>query len=191
MRSTAPSDLDEDQLALALQRDGPTNALVTEIYRRFFPSLVRTAALTLGDSAAFAEDVAQESFASVLMEGRFERLRDPRQLRPFLNAVVRFAALDFVRTRQRRSAHEVANLPLESAEVSPAEFLHSEHPRLEALLERMPSDQRSLLELRFRKAMSLTEISAALGVTYAAAAQRLSRAVATARRLNARSKLSS
>jgi RNA polymerase sigma factor (sigma-70 family) len=54
---------------------------------------------------------------------------------------------------------------------------------LQAVLDRLSLTEREMVKLRFEQGLKLEEIARRLGITYAAAAQRLSRAIHHAREL--------
>lgn len=171
--------LSDDQLAARLIDPRSERSVVAEAYRRFFPRMLRAAALILDRDAALAEDVVQECFAQLFLGRRIERLRDPGSLRQYLLASVRHAAIDLARTRGRQETL-TTEMAAEMSDGGPAELM-KEHPRLEAVLERLTASDREILDLRFRQGLAVIEIATRLQISYAAAAQRLSRAIHRAR----------
>lgn len=145
---------------------------LAELHRTEYRSLVRLAAILLGDAAA-AEEVTQDAFAGALAaQGR---MTDPDKLL----AYVRSAVLNRARSRLRRGA--VAARPwrraAEAVVPSPedAAVVGSRRALVLAALRTLPRRQRECLALRYYLDLSDTEVAAALGVSVGSVKQHISR----------------
>jgi RNA polymerase sigma-70 factor, ECF subfamily len=131
-------------------------------------------------SASDAEDVVQDGFV------RFWRVRD-RAADPaaYLFACVRRAALDWLRGRRRRVLREERAARSEAAEpllVSGAERAER-RAAIEAALERLPEEQRSVLVLKVWGGLTFPQIAEALDIPANTAASRHRYALARLREL--------
>lgn len=155
-----------------------------EAFRRV---VERTAATV--SSIAFAvvrdvdtsEDVAQDVYLSVWRN--LPRLRDPRKFMPWLCQIARNRARS---SRRRAAAADRADHPLETIEdrrsIASDRMLRDEEQQiLNRVLERLPEKTRELVLLYYREESSTQQVSQRLGITEAAARQRLSRARAAIR----------
>lgn len=116
------------------------------VYRRLYPSLVRTAYL-LVDTREQAEEVVQEAFAKAFP--RWDRLRTPE-------AYVRTCVVNGCRRVQRRRglARRLVVAPLDAA--------RSEHDHIADAVRRLPSPQREVVVLRYYVQATDAEIAATL-----------------------------
>lgn len=170
--------LSDEELAKRALEPGAERAVYAEVYRRFFPSMLREAALILGGDMALAEDVVQGCFERLFVFRTVERLRSAAGLRTYLHHSVRNAAIDVFRRRKRE---EPLTLEVQETAAEDSPDLWKRHPGLAPVLEQLSGPDREILELRFDQGLRLPEIALRLNVSYAAAAQRLSRAVQRAR----------
>ena len=151
------------------------------LYRRTFPRVYAYAASLLRDRSA-AEEVTAQAF-----ERAYRRRRSYRPQRgspdAWLFGIARNAALDELRRRRRRAAHEV-----EPADHSPGGI--DEHVEgilrretLRAALAALEPRERDLLALKFGGGLTNAEIARVLGVSESNAGTRLHRTVERLRRL--------
>jgi RNA polymerase sigma factor (sigma-70 family) len=120
---------------------------------------------------ALSEDVAQETFIAAWRQ--LDQLREPGRLRSWLCGIAR----NLARKARRRTDREVPGEPELLARDNPFEAVceaQAERVVVEALA-RVPETYRDVLVLYYRESLSVREISHALGITEAAALQRLSR----------------
>lgn len=121
-----------------------------------------------------SEDVAQETFIAAWRQ--LDRLRDTARLRPWLCGIARNLARN---ARKRFRREEPVDIDEHVApDASPFEATargEAERVVREALA-RVPAAYREVLVLYYREGQSIREVAAALGMTEAAAMQRLSRA---------------
>jgi len=159
MREGSPDDLLDGLVA------GEHGAFAT-LYDRCGPAMVRVAA-TLAGSREEAEDAVQDVFVGLVRAG--DRLRTVRNLRAYLFASVRRAAIR--RCRGRRPATLAAkDLP------DPASGGNSTDGetavRLERALARLPTAQREVVALHVDGGLTLAECAEVLGVSANTAASR-------------------
>jgi RNA polymerase sigma factor (sigma-70 family) len=177
----SPRKLDDAALAEALRRDDAPREVIEEAYRRFFPIMLYAAARVLQSPNARAEDVAQETLTRILLDGSLAHLRDVAKIRAFLESAATRAAIDLVRHLGREVPTAAPVEPLEN-EVERKRELDETRARVEEAMALLEPDDRQLLSLRFLEEQPLGEIARRLQVGYAAAGQRLSRALARARK---------
>jgi RNA polymerase sigma factor (sigma-70 family) len=176
-------DLSDVAIAERLRSGDLSNSLVTEVYRRYFRSMLSSAAAVLKKHSYVAEDVAQETLVRLLLGGQLSRVRDPSSLPVFLRTSAKRGALDALRLIERRGEALASRDPEGFLDEAPGptttaqliERLHSELRRLEA-------EDAAVLRLRLAEQKSLSETADALGISYSAAAQRFSRAMGRLRK---------
>jgi RNA polymerase sigma factor (sigma-70 family) len=120
---------------------------------------------------ALGEDVAQETFLAAWRQ--LGQLREPSRLRSWLCGIAR----NLASKAKRRTAREVLDEPEIVARDNPFEAVceaQAEHVVNEAL-SRVPETYRDVLVLYYQEQLSAREVSEALGISEAAALQRLSR----------------
>ena len=174
----------DEQLATRLAQPLPDEPLVAEAYRRFFPAMFQTAATVLGRQLGLAEDVAQETLSRLLLDGTLRHLRERQKIKSFLMVAARNAARDL--QRKLRGETLPAQPDDELRRWIDDEALAAERDRALAVVARVLSslstEDQAILNARFFREQSIAEIAAELGCSYAAAAQRLSRALSRARK---------
>jgi RNA polymerase sigma-70 factor, ECF subfamily len=166
------TDQSDDRDLVRLVREGSLDAL-GELYVRYGEGVFRTAYRLTG-SKADAEDVLQDVFV-----GLREALRsfDPgRPLVPWLSRVAVRTTLTHLRSRSRRQRrYAVAQPDWPAAGRSDAPPL--DRIALERALDKMPLSLRTVLILREVEGYSHGEIGDLLGISPAASATRLTRAL--------------
>jgi RNA polymerase sigma-70 factor, ECF subfamily len=162
----------EDRELVRLAREGSLEAL-GELYARYGEGLFRTAYRMTG-SKADAEDVLQDVFV-----GLRDALRsfDPaRPLAPWLSRVAVRTTLTHLRSQSRRQRRHAMAQPVWPAigrgDATPLDCI-----MLERALEKMPLSLRTVLILREVEGYSHGEIGDLLGISPAASATRLTRAL--------------
>jgi len=123
-----------------------------------------------------AEDVLQDAFLRALRA--YPRLRHADHLRAWLYRVTTTAAIDAHRSRPRE--HPVADPPAVGVEDD-----YSDAGAFEALISPLPETAREPLRLRFVDDLDYDRIARQLGISQAAARQRVSTAVRTLRERHA------
>lgn len=146
-----PTSLDGDDLAA--------------VYRRLYPSLVRTAYL-LVDTREQAEEVVQEAFAKAFP--KWDRLRVPE-------AYVRTCVVNGCRRVQRRRG--LARRLV----VPPLDDVGGEHDHIADAVRRLPSPQREVVVLRYYLQATDAEIAATLKLAIGTVKSSLHRARAALR----------
>jgi RNA polymerase sigma-70 factor (sigma-E family) len=145
---------------------------VTVLYQTHHATLVRTAALLVGDVAT-AEDVVQDSF--VAMHRAWWRLRDTSSALPYLRRVVINKSRSVLRHRVVADRHP----PMPAAELPSAEdsaLAVVERSAVLAALDALPDRQREVVVLRYYADLSEAQIAAALGISRGAVKSHSSRA---------------
>lgn len=126
--------------------------------------LYRLALRVTGDGGE-AEDVVQE----VLIRGWQKREEIVRLENPpaWLLRMTRNRAIDCLRSRQARDTYERAAAPLDRSMLTPHRLVESEDTldHIHRLLQQLPPDQRSVLQLREVEGLSYREISEATGLS--------------------------
>jgi RNA polymerase sigma-70 factor (sigma-E family) len=150
---------------------------VTDLYSAYYRSLVRTAALLLGDTAV-AEEVVQDAF--VAMHGRWGRLREPDKAAAYL----RSAVVNRSRSALRRRVVEDRHRPLAGVDAPSAEYgalALLERDRVMGALRALPARQREALVLRYYADLSEADIAEAMGISRGAVKSHASRGLAALR----------
>jgi RNA polymerase sigma factor (sigma-70 family) len=119
------------------------------------------------NSRADAEDVVQEAFV------RFWRRQHSLENRGLLYAAVRSAALDRLRSEQRRSHREALASLDQEAHCEPVFAPEDEGQQLlAAAVERLPNEQREVVVLKIWNELTFAEIATALAISQNTAASR-------------------
>lgn len=152
-----------------------------ECYERLAPRLLLFARQWAASSAD-AEDVVQTAFV------RFWKKQPDAGAEhvPLLYAAVRSAALDVMRSGERRTQRELAYGGAEGAGgafFDPTPEQREDTERLQTALERLPADQREVVVLRIWGELTFAEIGTALGISINTAAARYRYALEALRRL--------
>jgi RNA polymerase sigma-70 factor (sigma-E family) len=148
---------------------------LADLHRAHYRSLVRLAAILLGDAAA-AEEVAQDAFAGAMAAA--PRIEDPDKLL----AYVRQAVVNRARSRLRRRA--VASRPWrrtpEAVLPTPEEtaVIGARRAAVVEALRTLSARQRECLALRYYLELSDTEVAAALGLSAGSVKQHIARGLA-------------
>jgi RNA polymerase sigma-70 factor, ECF subfamily len=156
---------DDEARLVQRARDGDDQAFA-ELYRRHFAAVYRVAFLVCHDAAA-AEDIAQEAFlAAVRNLDRFDR---GRPVRPWLARIASNRAIDWVRARSRR-----AELALDDVAAAAADRAAGPDDA-QALIARLPAEQRQVVALRFVLDLTPGEIATLLDLPRGTVNSRLRR----------------
>ena len=140
----------------------------TELCRRHYGAMVAIGHAILGDRH-LAEDAAQQAFAKAALH--LPRLRESNQFGRWLAAICRNEAKDLARRRHRFTT------PCEPPPVAPAASQPSEAAgAVKEALNRLSSEAREVIFLRFYDGLSYERISAVLGISEQAINGRLRRA---------------
>ena len=127
------------------------------IYDRYGAALFRVAVAIAG-SREEAEDAVQDVFVALVRAG--ERLRAVRDLKAYLFASLRRAAIR--RTRQQRRQ---PLLPVPASDATPHEETFDAAVRLERALASLPSAQRQIIALHVDGGLTFAECAEALGAS--------------------------
>jgi RNA polymerase sigma-70 factor (sigma-E family) len=155
------------------RRDDPLAALHRDHYR----SLVRLAALVLGD-VGLSEQVVQDAF--VKLQLRWGGLRQLDRAPAYLRSCVLNGARSQLRRHKVRDRHEARRTVAPPADTPEASTLAAaDHERIVAALRRLPDRQREALALRYLLDLPEAEIAAAMGVSAGSVKTHLHRGLAS------------
>ncbi|MFI6132658.1 RNA polymerase sigma factor [Micromonospora sp. NPDC051141] len=144
--------------------NGEETALA-EMYRCYSGAMFATALNLLGNRDLAAEAVQQAFVQAWRAADRF----DPsRELRPWLYAITRRAAVD-VHRRQRRTSHDVSvddswSVEGEIATEGPSIDTMWQVWQVREALDQLPADERLVLQLAYYQQMTQSEVADALGI---------------------------
>ncbi len=155
----------EQRLGSAMFGEPESSDDLAAVYRRLYPSLVRTAFL-LVDTREQAEEVVQEAFAKAFP--KWDRLRIPE-------AYVRTCVVNGCRRVQRRRG--LARRLV----VPPLDELRSEHDHIADAVRALPSPQREAVVLRYYLQATDAEIAVTLKIALGTVKSSLHRARAALR----------
>lgn len=172
-------ELSDGQLAKLLVDRHANEAAFVEAYRRFMPKMIVRAGRVLGDLAGYSEDVAQETLAKILLRGSLERLQDPAGITSYLLVATERAAVDLLRAVGRETPTD--SVQAKTVWIDSASDSAALRQALEEVLRALRPEQQEIIRWRFLEELSLSEIATRSKIGYAAAGQRLSRAIARAR----------
>jgi len=165
------SESDSNSLAVRFQQ-GDEHALL-EVYRRYAGPMFVTALNLLGDREYAADTVQRALIQAWRARGSFDASRD---LKPWLYAITRRAAVDTYR-RERR--------PIQEVSIERIGEVASEGPSMEQIwrswqvregLDRLTSDEREVLRLAYFESLSQTEIAERLRLPLGTVKSRTARA---------------
>lgn len=177
-RATASSDADarSDRELIAAINGGDAPAFEV-LYFRYREWVVGLAYRFTGDSDA-ALDVLQETFLYVLR--KFPGFRLTAHFKTFLYPAVRNLS---IAVRRKASRYQATEQTLKVLENTPAPMAAEIPPGdLEAVLARLPEEQREVILLRFVDGLSLGEIGEAMEIPLGTVKSRLHNALQTLRR---------
>lgn len=135
---------------------------LSELYNRYSPTLLGLARRILG-STADAEEVLQEVFVHVWNHGgRYDPARS--SVSTWLVLITRSRAIDRLRSRRvvertHDAAHQEEPVEHTSPEGADNVFMHERRARVRRELEKLPPEQREVLELAFYKGLTQTQIA--------------------------------
>lgn len=159
-----------DAELLEASRRGERDAFAALIER--YQGVVSAVSYSRTGDRALSEDVAQDTFIAAWRQ--LGQLREPSRLRAWLCGIAR----NLARKARRRSAREAPlDHPLVFEGANPFDATaeaESERVVREALM-RVPDTYRDVLVLYYRDQRSVRDVAVALGITEAAALQRLAR----------------
>jgi RNA polymerase sigma factor (sigma-70 family) len=159
-----------DAELLEASRRGERDAFAALIER--YQGVVSAVSYSRTGDRALSEDVAQDTFIAAWRQ--LGQLREPSRLRSWLCGIAR----NLARKARRRSAREAPlDHPLVFEGANPfdaAAAAESERVVRDALM-RVPDTYRDVLVLYYRDQRSVRDVAVALGITEAAALQRLAR----------------
>ncbi len=151
-------------MTMPLARTGrDTQDTLALLHRDHYRSLVRLAALLLGDTAR-SEDVVQDAF--VRLQLRWGGLRRADAAPAYLRSAVLNGARSVLRHQHVTDRHDARRTVAPSvATPEGAALADAEHDRVMIALRRLPERQREALALRYYLDLSEAEMAAAMGVS--------------------------
>ena len=159
---TSPLETLSDGVLLRQVADRQPEALEV-LYGRYAPTLLALARRILG-SAGDAEDLLQEVFLHVWNQAsRYDAARS--SVSTWLVLITRSRAIDRLRTRKVvERTHETSAQRDPAGHASPegaeAVFHHERRERVRRELDKLPPEQRQVLEMAFYEGLSQSEIAA-------------------------------
>lgn len=138
-----------------------------ELYNRYSAILLGLARRILGSSAD-AEEVLQEVFVHVWNQGgRYDAGRS--SVSTWLVLITRSRAIDRLRSRKvvertHDAAHREEALEHTSPEGAKNVFMQERRKRVRQEMDRLPAEQREVLELAFYKGLTQTQIASLAGI---------------------------
>ncbi|MDZ4828899.1 MAG: sigma-70 family RNA polymerase sigma factor [Phycisphaerae bacterium] len=180
--TSADSTADESVRALTDAVVAGDRDAYTQLYCSRCEFVEREAARRLGRRRDLASDAAQEVWMRVARSPR--RSENSNQLDAWLKRVVQSAVIDLLRNELSRRLREeaIAESRHEAQEfVADVELLEAMRHDLQGL-GALSSDERSMLELRARTSVTLSQFASIFGLGRASIDSRLRRAAALARK---------
>ena len=140
-----------------------TGDALEDLHREHYASLVRLAALLLGDRAR-SEEVVQDAFVRLAVRDR--ALRDRTRAPAYLRSAVLNGARSALRHGKVVDRHAARHLRVvDGAGADVAAVASDEQRRIVAALRALPTRQREALALKFYGELSEAEIALAMGVS--------------------------
>jgi RNA polymerase sigma-70 factor (ECF subfamily) len=165
---------DEDLLELVAERRD--EAAFDEFYRRYGRAVYTVVVRLVGDRAG-SEDVVQQAFINVWRAAGGYR-RERGQATGWLFAIARNAALDALRSRAAPSRWEVPDLPDDGPGPDERAAAAEEAFRIHAAVDRLPDQEREVIELAYFHGLSQSEVAARLEAPLGTVKTRTRRALA-------------
>lgn len=172
--ASTPEPSAGDTGLIARVRSGDTEALAAT-YHRYAPGLLALVYRLMG-SASDAEDVIQDLFVG--LPEALQGYREQGRLEAWLRRVAVRLALMRMRTERRRN-----EVTLDGAALTTGLHHGADAHRIQRALDRLDSEQRTIVMLRAIEGYSHEEIAALLGIRRGAAQVRYHRAVTRLRTL--------
>jgi len=165
---------DEDLLELvAVRRD---EAAFDEFYGRYGRAVYAVVVRLVGDRAG-SEDVVQQAFTNVWRAAAgYRRERGPATV--WLFAIARNAAVDALRPRPAASRWDVPDLADDGPGPDQRAAAAEQAFRVHAAVDRLPDQEREVIELAYFDGLSQSEVAARLGAPLGTVKTRIRRALA-------------
>ncbi len=165
---------DEDLLELVAERRD--EAAFDEFYGRYGRAVYAVVVRLIGDHAR-SEDVVQQAFTDIWRAAAGFR-RDRGAATGWMFAIARNAAVDALRSRQAPSRWEVPDLPDDAPGPDERATAVEEAFRIHAAVDRLPDEEREVIELAYFHDLSQSEVAARLGAPLGTVKTRTRRALA-------------
>jgi RNA polymerase sigma-70 factor (ECF subfamily) len=161
--SPQPSSLAaSNDAALVRQIADRQSEALAELYDRYAPTLLGLARRVLGNTAD-AEEILQEVFVHVWNHGgRYDAGRS--SVSTWLVLITRSRSIDRLRSRKvvertHDAAHHEGPREHTSPEGADNVFMHERRARVRREMEKLPAEQREVLEMAFYKGLTQTQIA--------------------------------
>src|SRR5580658_8071487 len=174
-----------DAQLLADYLAGGSEPAFARLVRRYI-DLVYSAARRQVRDEHLAQDITQAVF--ILLSQKAAAIRNPVALPAWLLKTTHHVAANALREQRRRANHEKEAAAMTPLVVEPQQHTMSQQVAdvLDQALARLRERDRCAIVLRFLEGKSLIEVGNSMGISQAAAQQRVTRALARLRRLFAR-----
>lgn len=168
--------MNDDATLLRRWSDEKSEAAFAELVRRRLDLVYSAALRRLGGDAHGAADVAQTVFATLARDAKM--LSRHAVLTAWLYAATRNAAIDLIRSEQRRAARERQGTVMQDLiAATPDLDWERLRPVLDHVMDELGDADRTAVLLRFFEQRSFVEVGAAIGVSEDAARMRVERAL--------------
>ena len=177
--------MDSDEQLLRNYLTDSSGPAFARLVRRYI-DLVYSAAHRQVRNEHLAQDITQAVF--ILLSQRAAAILNPAGLPAWLLKTTHHVSCNALRAQRRRTNHEKEAAAMTPLIIEPQQDTTSQQVAavLDMALARLRERDRCAIVLRFLEGKSLTEVGTAMGISQAAAQQRVSRALARLRTLFAR-----
>jgi RNA polymerase sigma factor (sigma-70 family) len=182
--------MENDAELLRRYADEKSEAAFADLVRRHLDLVYSAALRRLGGDAHAAADVAQQVFATLARDAG--KLSRHGVLTAWLYTATRNAAIDHIRSEQRRHAREQEALTMQTlSAATPGADWEKLRPVLDEVMDELSDADRTAVLLRFFEKRAFAEVGAALHLSEDAARMRVERALDKLRVLLARREITS
>lgn len=151
--------------------------MVNVLYSRYADKVYRKCYSFVKDEAA-AEDLAHDVFIKVLLN--LNSFSGRSKFSSWLYSVTYNFCIDYLRRKQRHHIESIDNdssTPINLADIDTVEDLsHIKSDRLKLLLEKVKTEEKMILLMKYADSMSIKEIQEALNLSESAVKMRIKRA---------------
>lgn len=175
-RVNVKSPLTDEEVVDAIRQQNDS-AMVNVLYSRYADKVYRKCYSFVKDEAA-AEDLAHDVFIKVLLN--LNSFSGRSKFSSWLYSVTYNFCIDYLRRKQRYHIESIDNdnsAPVNIADIDTVEDLnHIKSDRLKLLLEKVKTEEKMILLMKYADSMSIKEIQEALNLSESAVKMRIKRA---------------